>query len=173
MCATWMRWLATGLLCVGTAHAGCREDVAPARLIGSGEFCVLGFCLYDAQLWSERIPTALDVPFALSLTYRRSISQDRLVSTGMDEIQRLAPTPLPIETLETWRADMHQAFGSVTPGDTLCGVYLPGQGARFYANGKLTAEIADPAFARAFFGIWLDSHTRAPKLRGRLLGTSS
>jgi len=31
----------------------------------------------------------------------------------------------------------------------------------------------DPAFSRAFFAIWLDSRTRVPALRSRLLGAPS
>lgn len=151
--------------------ADCRNDVPSGRLIGSGEFCVLGFCLYDAALWANRAPTAnADVPFALTLTYRRTIRAERLVEVGMDEIRRLAPTPLPDATLAAWRADMRRAFQDVGPGDSLCGVYLPGHGARFYANDTLKADIDDPAFAAAFFGIWLDPHTRAERLRRRLLG---
>ncbi|WP_414447589.1 chalcone isomerase family protein [Burkholderia sp. 22PA0099] len=150
--------------------ADCRNDVPAARLIGSGEFCVLGFCLYDAALWASRAPTSPDVPFALALTYRRKIHAERLVEVGMDEIRRLAPAPLPEATLAAWRADMRRAFQDVGPGDRLCGVYLPGHGARFYANDTLKADIDDPAFAAAFFGIWLDPHTRAERLRRRLLG---
>jgi hypothetical protein len=36
--------------------------------------------------------------------------------------------------------------------------------------GRLSGEVADPAFSRAFFAIWLDSRTRVPALRSRLLG---
>ncbi|ABB05630.1 chalcone isomerase family protein [Burkholderia lata] len=152
------------------ARAGCVDDVAPARLIGSGRFCVLGICLYDAQLWAPRAPAAFDTPFALSLTYRHDVKGERLVSTGMSEIERLAPAPLPAATRDAWRADIARAFTDVLRGDVLCGVYLPGQGARFYTNGRLTADVADPDFARAFFDIWLDPRTRAGSLRRQLLG---
>ncbi|MGR5254599.1 chalcone isomerase family protein, partial [Vibrio astriarenae] len=67
---------------------------------------------------------------------------------------------------------MMPAFVDVKPGDTLCGIYLPDRGARFYANGQLTTEVDDPAFARAFFDIWLAPGTRAPALRHHLLGES-
>ena len=55
---------------------------------------------------------------------------------------------------------------------SICSVYLPDRGARFYANGRMTTEVDDPAFARAFFDIWLAPGTRAPALRRRLLGES-
>ena len=58
----------------------------------------------------------------------------------------------------------------MSTGDRLLGVHLPGRGAQFYANGKPQGEIADPEFARLFFGIWLSEKTSAPKLRLTLLG---
>ncbi|KVA06870.1 hypothetical protein WI41_15325 [Burkholderia latens] len=152
------------------AGASCVDEIASARLIGSGRFCILGICLYDAQLWAPRPPGALDTPFALSLAYRRDVKGERLVSTGMDEIERLAPAPLPAATLDAWRRDMERAFTDVSRGDVLCGVYVPERGARFYTNGRLTADVTDPAFARAFFAIWLDPRTRAKALRRQLLG---
>jgi hypothetical protein len=159
--------------CAATsAGAGCRMDVPQAHLIGQGPFCIFGFCLYDAQLWAARPPQGLDEPFALLLTYRRTIKAQRLVETGLGEIERLAPSPLPAETLDIWRTEMAKAFTDVAPGDQLCGVFLPGRGARFYANGTLTAEVDDPAFAQAFFRIWLDPDTRAASLRKNLLGQS-
>ncbi|ALK34016.1 chalcone isomerase family protein [Burkholderia plantarii] len=150
--------------------ANCVDEVPSARLIGAGQFCIIGICLYDAQLWAALPPAAADTPFALSLKYRHDVKGARLVSTGMDEIDRLAPGPLPEATRAAWRADMARAFTDVSRGDVLCGVYLPGRGARFYTNGQLTADVADPQFARAFFGIWLDPRTRAASLRRQLLG---
>jgi hypothetical protein len=47
---------------------------------------------------------------------------------------------------------------------------VPGFGARFWRNGAPLGEVADPAFSRAFFSIWLDPRTSAPELRAALLG---
>jgi Chalcone isomerase-like len=58
----------------------------------------------------------------------------------------------------------------VKSGDKLTGVFLPKQGTRFFFNGRLTAEINDPAFGDAFFAIWLDEKTKQPGLRRALLG---
>ncbi len=41
---------------------------------------------------------------------------------------------------------------------------------RFYVNGRLQHEVADAAFADAFFAIWLDPRSRDQKLRRNLLG---
>ncbi|EMD9442392.1 MULTISPECIES: chalcone isomerase family protein [Burkholderia] len=165
--------LAAVLSAAPEAGARCVDEVASARMIGAGQFCVFGVCLYDAQLWAPHPPAGFDTPFALSLTYRHDVSGARLVATGMAEIERLAPAPLPAATRDAWRADIARAFTDVARGDVLCGVYLPDQGARFYTNGRLTADIPDPVFARAFFDIWLDPRTRAQSLRRQLLGDTA
>ncbi|WP_345813236.1 chalcone isomerase family protein [Paraburkholderia sp. PREW-6R] len=167
-----MRALAVVLLALwsSVACADWRDDVQSAKLVGEGEFSVLGFRLYRAQMWSERVPVDYDERFALHIVYTRGIGRERLADTGISEIKRLAATPIPADTLERWRADMLQAFTDVGPGDQLSAVYLPEKGVRFYAGDRMTGEFDDPAFARAFFGIWLDPSTRAPRLRKQLLG---
>lgn len=157
----------------GVLAAGCRGDAAATTRVGTGELCVLGFCLYKAELWSAQPRFSQEEPFALVLHYERSVSAENIISTGMGEIERLATRPLPQDTMNSWRKNMERAFGDVSRGDELCGVYLPGRGARFYANGVMTAEVNDVTFARAFFGIWLDPRTRAPSLRKHLLGEGS
>lgn len=167
-----MRALAAIVL-VLWATAACadwRDDVQPAKLVGEGDFRVFGFKLYRAQMWSERVPVDYDERFALHIIYARGIKRERFVDAGMNEIKRLASAPIPADTLERWRADMMQAFVDVSPGDQLSAVYLPDKGVRFYAGDRMTGEFDDPAFARAFFGIWLDPSTRAPTLRKQLLG---
>ncbi|HZZ10675.1 MAG TPA: chalcone isomerase family protein [Paraburkholderia sp.] len=157
-------------LWASAACADWRGDVQPARLVGEGEFSVLGFTLYRAQMWGEHAPVDFDERFALHIVYTRGIRRERLADTGISEMKRLAGAPIPSDTLARWRADMLQAFTDVGPGDQLSAVYLPGQGVRFYAGEHMTGEFDDPAFARAFFGIWLDPSTRAPGLRKQLLG---
>jgi hypothetical protein len=170
-----MRALATAMLMLlaltaTPASADWHDDVPSATLVGEGDFSVFGFRLYRAQMWSERVPVDYGARFALHIVYARSIRRERLADTGVDEITRIAGAPIPAQTLARWRADMLQAFVDVAPGDQLSAVYLPDKGVRFYAGGQMTAEFDDPAFARAFFGIWLDPATRAKALRRQLLG---
>ncbi|MEZ0604667.1 chalcone isomerase family protein [Paraburkholderia sp. IW21] len=160
------------VLWASAACADWRGDVQSAKLVGEGDFSILGFKLYRAQMWSERVPVDYDERFALHIIYTRGIKRERFVDAGIKEIKRLSSTPIPHDTLERWRADMLQAFVDVEPGDQLSAVYLPGKGVRFYAGERMTGEFDDPAFARAFFGIWLDPSTRAPTLRKELLGTA-
>lgn len=154
---------------LSTAWGRCEDGPPPLRLQGQGQLCLLGFCLYDARLWTARPGFSYDAPFALDIVYRRSIPRTRMIDTAIDEIRRLNDPP-PEATLGRWRTAMAQAFIDTHPGDAICGVYLPGRGVRFYINGNVSAEIDDPAFARAFFDIWLSPSTRAGVLRERLLG---
>ncbi|ABE29555.1 hypothetical protein DR64_1130 [Paraburkholderia xenovorans LB400] len=157
-------------LWASAACAGWRGDVQAAKLVGEGDFSVLGFTLYRAQMWSERVPVDYDERFALHIVYAHGVKRERLADTGIGEIRRLAAAPIPADTLARWRANMMQAFVDVGPGDQLSAVYLPDKGVRFYAGERMTGEVDDLAFARAFFGIWLDPSTRAPVLRRQLLG---
>ncbi|NDA55758.1 MAG: hypothetical protein EBX61_05545 [Betaproteobacteria bacterium] len=45
-----------------------------------------------------------------------------------------------------------------------------GAGCRFIHNRQLRMDLNDAAFAKAFFGIWLDPRTTEPALRKSLIG---
>ncbi|MBV1775908.1 chalcone isomerase family protein [Burkholderiaceae bacterium DAT-1] len=158
--------LGISLIC----HAGWQDDVPGARLAGQGTFSWFGFNLYHARLWSATSPFEFDRPFALELTYRRSISRERLVNTSMDEMARQTSCTARKSNEADWRAGMQRAFADVSSGDRFTGVYLPETGARFYLNGRKTTDINDPAFARCFFAIWLGVDARSPELRAELIG---
>ncbi|EKM95543.1 hypothetical protein C211_12287 [Stutzerimonas degradans] len=158
-----------GLVPLG-ASASWREAVPEARLVGQGELRFFGFRIYDARLWSTTAPLQAQTPFALELTYHRAISRYDFVRTSLEEIARLSGIPEDSSRLRDWRAQMHKAFVDVQPGERITGVYLPGRGCRFYVNDRLQHEVADPAFAEAFFAIWLDPRSRDQALRRNLLG---
>lgn len=153
-----------------TTQDGWREQLPQASLVGSGDFSWFGFSVYNAKLWSPAQPVDFSQPFALELTYRRSISRETLVDTSLDEIRRINGEPLDSEQQSVWTKQMSQAFVDVKDGRRITGVFLPGEGCRFYVDGELQHVIDDPEFARAFFSIWLDPQTRSPKLRAALLG---
>lgn len=152
------------------ALADWREALPGADLIGEADFRWYGFAVYRARLWSTVSKPSLDTPFALELDYRRRISKQDLVETSLEEMQRVTGTVQDAGRLEAWAAQMRGAFVDVQPGTRITGVYLPGQGSRFYVDGRLSREIADTLFSRCFFSIWLDPRTRHPELRQRLLG---
>ena len=150
--------------------ANWQDAVPGAQIIGSGDFSVFGFDVYNARLWSAARPLAEDQPFALELIYRRHITREDLVQASVDEIKRLGGTKVSPAQLAGWQQQMRQSFVDVQAGTRITGVYLPGQGARFFVGQQLQHEIDDPQFARAFFNIWLDPRTRSPELREQLLG---
>lgn len=154
------------------ATADWRDSLPRARLVGEGELRYFGFRIYDARLWSQQLPLHAQAPFALELTYHRAIRRDDFVRTSLEEVQRLASKPIDAEQLRRWRAHMEQAFVDVQAGDKITGVSLPGRGCRFYVNDRLQHQVDDPAFAEAFFAIWLDPRSRDQKLRRNLLGQS-
>jgi hypothetical protein len=153
-----------------SAPAHVRQHVSDARLSGSGRFTWFGFHVYDAALF---VPagfdpaTAPDQPFALELTYARRLEGKGIAETSHEEIGRLG---FGDEAQRArWHEQMVKLFPDVEKGRRLAGVNVPGRGARFYFDGQFLGSVDDPAFARAFFAIWLDSRTRAPQLRESLL----
>jgi len=164
----------TALLLSSSGHAGWRTAVPDAQLIGEGEFRFLGLAIYQARFWSadsaQDSPLNMASPFALELTYRRAISRDDLVDTSIKEIRRLDLAPNDPSVLARWEQEMRAAFVDVRAGERITGVFVPGEGARFYVAGVLHHSVPDEAFAKAFFAIWLDERTRSAKLRAQLLG---
>ncbi|GGP26123.1 chalcone isomerase family protein [Silvimonas amylolytica] len=165
------KWLLWGLCALPVpALASWQSDLGTPQLIGQGEFSYLGFHIYNAALYSTEAPFVRPHPFALQLTYFKHISRERITESSLDELRRIYGPSLSAATLGSWRQYMLSAFVDVDKGDQLTGVYLPGQGVRFYHGETETAHIDDASFATAFFSIWLDPATRDPALRARLLG---
>ncbi|MGL1833122.1 chalcone isomerase family protein [Rhodocyclaceae bacterium SMB388] len=161
------------------AHAAQDAPALPHPLgeqqwqaIGSGELRWFGFRVYRAALWAAD-PLRWDThdDFALVIRYARAIDASRLVQASLDEMRRLGQASE--AQLSGWGPRLQAAFPDVAAGDRITGVNLAGRGVAFYFGNELTVEILDPAFARAFFAIWLDERTREPGLRARLLGAST
>lgn len=165
--------LGLALLCglwASPGSADWRSELPGATQVGQGRFTWFGFVVYEAHLWSAGAPEGWANAFALELVYRRALTQDTLVQASLDEMRRLGSDD---ETqLAGWAREMRQAFVDVQPGQRITGVYLPGEGCRFYVDGRLRHAVSDARFARAFFSIWLDPRTRNPELRRDLLGLS-
>jgi hypothetical protein len=163
--------LALCLLASCAAHAmpeAARAHAASWTVQGQGQMRWFGLSLYTAELWSSGPKFDPASSFALKLTYARSIPGARLSKASVDEIRRIGMRDEAV--LARWKVYMDKVFPDVREGDTLTGVYLPGKGAVFYLGERLAGEVDDPAFAAAFFGIWLDPLTREPALRQQLLG---
>jgi hypothetical protein len=159
--------LIAGVLLAASAH-GAGSPAAPLREIGSGSLHWFGLHVYDARLAvaGERFDPAQ--PFALTLRYARDFKGERIAQTSIDEIRRLGFGTAAEH--ERWLEAMRRVIPDVRRGDELTGAAVPGRGTQFFHNGRPVGTIEDPAFARAFYAIWLDPRTRARDLRAQLLG---
>lgn len=160
-----------------SAPAAAPAELAPYgpnwQAKGSGTLRFFGFKAYDATLWLLGVDAAFSFsrPFALDIRYATAIKGRDIANTSLIELQRIS-TSSP-EQILAWSKWMETLFVDVKSGDQLVGVHLPGEGARFFLNGKLLGETEDTAFSEAFFKIWLDPKTKRPELRAALLAQSA
>lgn len=148
--------------------AHIQQELPDARLSGQGTFRWFGLKIYDATLWvGESGYQNNSAKFILNLNYARELYGEKIAKASIDEIRELGIGSG--EQQQAWLGKMKALFPDVKEGSQISGVYLPGQAARFYLDGKLLGEINDAEFARAFFAIWLDPRTSASGLRKQLL----
>jgi len=150
-------------------HVG--RALGDARAAGSGRLTWFGLHVYDARLY---VPAGgidprryAEHPFALELTYARTLAGRAIAERSSAEIARLGLGTE--EQRARWLQAMTALFPDVRSGQRLAGVHVPLRGTEFYLDGRLLGRIDDPAFGAAFFAIWLDARTVAPDLRASLL----
>lgn len=147
-----------------------RTALPTATLAGQAKLTFWGFAVYQATLW---VAPGFDAnayaqhEFALELAYLRDFSGADIAKRSLTEMARQAPISDALAS--RWGDQMRALFPDVKAGERLTGINLPGLGARFMVNGEPLGDIADPEFARLFFGIWLSPQTSEPKLRLGLL----
>jgi hypothetical protein len=136
-----------------------------AQLQGQGRMTFWGFDVYDARLYltEQRGENGI----ALDLSYLRSLKGADITKRTLEEMERLGVSE---PNRAAWGKQLNTIFPDVVPGSTLTAIQIPGRGTVFLHNGKPTGEIAGDDFAKAFFAIWLDPKTAAPKLRTALIG---
>lgn len=162
----------------GEAEPGLlRAALAEPREVGRGTLRFLGMRVYEAILWTAGAPRAVapesvlapfDRDFALELVYAMSLAGARIAERSDQEIGRQPDRGSAVERAN-WLARMRAIFPDVRAGDRITGIYRVGGPTRFLLNDKPLGEVDDPAFGRAFFGIWLDPRTSEPALREALL----
>lgn len=135
------------------------------QLQGLGRLNFWGFHVYDANLYRGAAKDSQE--FALELKYQRSFTGEAIANRTADEMKNLGVS----DTQATaWGKELASILPNVEPGQTIAAVYSPKQGTSFFYEGKKISQIQGADFAKAFFGIWLDSKTSVPKLRAELLG---
>lgn len=155
-----------------TAPAVLPDEGVRWEVLGDAEMRWLGMRIYDAALWvPQDAGWSPDAAFALEIRYGRAIKSRRLVDVSLEEMQRLRVADE--ARIAAWRGPLEMAFPDVERDDAIVGLRMPDGRVRFFHQGRLTVEIEDPAFAEAFFAIWLDERTREPAMRQRLLGLAN
>ena len=172
--------LACGLLAT-VLTGGTMLVSRPARAmssVGKGTLRVWGFKVYEAELLAtapgpelQDLNRLFSRPFSLRIQYAREIQSRALIDRTIEEMRALGAGTA--EQHAAWTRALDGIFPTVREGDELVGLHVPGLGARFQFNGKPAGEVADEAFSRAFFRIWLDPKTSAPSLRKALLGLAT
>ncbi len=164
------------LLALAPQAAAAREvgpvPAPPARYalqpVGQGTLTWFGLRVYVAALWSKSGRADFDEPFALVVRYARALEGAAIAERVHEELAHLGAGGA--AQRDGWARQLRALLRDVEAGDEIAGVHRPGAGARFYLNGRALGEIADAAFSRAFFSIWLDPRTREPELRAALIG---
>jgi hypothetical protein len=131
---------------------------------------VWGFEVYDARLWAPaafRYAQYAEHAFALELQYLRRLEGAAIASSSVSEMRRVGS--LTDAQAQLWGDALRGIFPNIGPGERITGVNLPGVGVEFWVNGQRVGSVADPLFARLFFGIWLNERTSEPQLRAKLL----
>jgi hypothetical protein len=151
--------------------AHIQHELPNAKLSGEGTYRWFGLKIYDAELWvGEQGYQSNSAKFILNLNYARDLYGERIALASIDEIRQLKIGSSAQQDL--WLSKMKTLFPDVHEGSQISGLFMPEHGARFYLDGKLLGDIADPEFAQAFFAIWLDPRTSATSLRKQLLANS-
>lgn len=160
-------YLAASALCLLSAGGAWANPLAGWHQHNSAEMRWMGLRVYRIALWSAGPEFTDKAPFALELEYAMAFEGAEIAARSIEEMQ--AQGHVEDRQLARWRHAMTELFPNVRPGDRLLGIAIPGREARFYAAGKFLGRVADPAFVRAFFDIWLSQDTRAPRVRDNLL----
>jgi len=144
-------------------------EIAPnLKVQGGGKLTFFGISVYDGYYWSPTRGWPQDRPFALDLHYHRALDGAKIAERSVSEITKLGYGTA--EQRSRWGEEMKRVFPDVRRGDRITGVNLPGGVVRYFYNGKSIGDIADPGFAHAFFGIWLDPKSSQLDFRQLLLG---
>lgn len=167
-----MKWWVLFGWCVSAGACLACEDLVDMQPVGQGQLSLWGVKIYTATTLScTGAPLAprqpLPKPFALEIQYARAIEREQLLARTQIEWRRLA---FDSNQRQAWLAEVGALWPDVRAGDSLTLWYRLDGSAAFYLNRQLLGRVSDPAFAPAFFAIWLHPDARELSLREQLLG---
>jgi len=167
-----IRTAACVLALIGITPAYALEDiqsyVPEAQKVGQGRMTYMFWDIYDATLYAPQGSWNNEKPFALQISYLRTVNGKKIADHSAEEIRGQGFNDE--VKLATWHAQMRRIFPDVDEGVSLTGVYTETGQTIFYRDDVEIGRINDPEFSKAFFGIWLNDKTSAPELRRKLLG---
>jgi Chalcone isomerase-like len=164
-------FLILALLSVSISLGNAREPLelpahlSSAKLQGNGRLTWWGLHIYDAFFY--RVGSLTSPEFALELRYQKAFSGKSIANRSVEEMRR---SGISEDQAAVWGKELTAFLPNVDSGHTLTAIYSPKQGTIFYHDSKQIGQIPGFEFSKAFFGIWLDPKTSAPKLRTELLG---
>ena len=138
------------------------------HLVGEARFRLFFFDIYHAALFAPDGRYDGAAPYALRLSYMRDISSQTIVDTSLDEMRRQGSDSE--SRLAEWADWMGQHFPDMQNGDEAMMVALTNGGMALYHNQVKLGQTDDPAFADAFFAIWLSDNALKPDLSRQLRG---
>lgn len=160
------------LLALFTTAAGA----APTDLVrwGQGDLRVLVFTkVYSATLCAPPRVAPEDLldpatPKRLELVYHREVARDLFERAARQVLERQRGEA-GVAALEGSLGRFHQALVDVGENDRYTLEYRPGRGTELRLNGAPLVTLEDPAFATAYFGIWLAEDPISAGLKSDLL----
>ena len=135
--------------------------------MGSGELTWFGLSIYEATLYAPSGSYDPGEGYALRIDYKRTFSRSQLAETSLKEIEKIFGDKPDDEKIIN---RFEEVFCDVSNGDYIIGLHNPGQGAEFFCGDRSLGRLENTELAAAFFAIWLNPATNAPKLRRQLLG---
>jgi len=163
--------IACAVLCLAYAPAQAGEEilaaVPQAQEVGQARMTYMLWDVYDVALYAPNGQWQPDQPYALELSYLRSLDGDKIADRSVEEIRKQGFSDE--VKLATWHTQMRDIFPDVKEGTILTGVFESNGDTVFYNGKTAIGRIEDPDFGKAFFGIWLDEKTSEPDLRRALL----
>jgi hypothetical protein len=138
--------------------------------VGQTRLTWLIWDVYDATFYAKKpqVGTRKAPPYALELTYLRSLNPAQVAAKTVEEMARLGFTDA--ARLAVWEPQLERMFGEINAGTKLAAVKNADGSTTFIKNASQVAgTIVDPLFGQKFFAIWLSENTLRPDLRRELL----
>lgn len=143
------------------------QHIPQVEKVGEGSLTYMFWHVYDAALYASEGQWQPQQPYALSLTYQRSLEGKQIADRSIEEIRRQG---IKDEVkMASWHRQLTQILPDVNEGTVLTGIYTEDKTTVFYQADTKLGEINDPDFGELFFAIWLGENTSAPNLRKKLL----